>query len=115
MVLQMSNKTKLTLSIKKDILERAKEVSNKMGVSISKLVENFLAFYASPTLHCFHCGKKFDIRESKVCLKCGWYICPHCGGCGCSLDDSAKKVAFEMKKVYDELLLTDIRFRGEVE
>ena len=108
----MSNKTKLTLSINREILEKAKKISKERGVSISKLVENFLAFYASPTLHCFHCGKKFDVHEAEVCVNCGWYICPHCKGCGCNLDDSAKKVAYQMKKVYDELLLTDIRFKG---
>lgn len=104
-------KTKLTLTVNPEIIAKAKEKAREHGTSISKLVENFLKFYTQPTVHCFNCGKKFDVTAAEICPKCGWFICPHCGACGCNLGEEARKVAYQMKKVYDELILNDIRFQ----
>lgn len=35
-------KTKLTLRMEKDVIEKIKEVSKEKGISVSKLIENFL-------------------------------------------------------------------------
>ncbi len=105
-------KTKLTLTVDPEIIAQAKKKAKNRGTSISRLVENFLRFYIKPTVHCFNCGQKFDVTEAEVCPKCGWFKCPHCGACGCNLSEEARKVAYEMKKVYDELLLTDIRYKS---
>jgi len=43
---------------------------------------------------CFNCGKEFQAKDSEICLKCGWLICPVCGFCGCSF----KKEFTEWKK-----------------
>ncbi|ACO04783.1 MAG TPA: antitoxin [Persephonella sp.] len=34
-------KTKLTLRMEKDVIEKIKEVSKEKGISVSKLIENF--------------------------------------------------------------------------
>ena len=104
-MLTVNNKVKLTLSVDEEVVKEAKERAKKMGVSLSRLVENFLTFYVKPTVYCFSCGKKFAVWEAEVCPKCGWFKCPHCGACGRDLGEEARKVAFEMRRVYDELLL----------
>lgn len=40
---------------------------------------------------CWTCGKKFV--KNQPCDKCEFFICPHCGRCGCHLSDASKKVA----------------------
>lgn len=40
---------------------------------------------------CWSCGKTFV--KDKPCLKCKFYICPHCENCGCHLDEQSKHVA----------------------
>ena len=104
MVFNMEKK-KLTLSIDGDVIEAVKKKANEKGLSLSKLVENFFRFYLNPNVYCFVCGEKFGVEHSKVCPKCGWYICPHCGSCGCKLDENSRKVAFQMRRVYEDLLL----------
>ena len=100
-------KKKLTLSVDSKLVELAKEKSVKMGISISRLVENALSYYVQPTVYCFKCGKKFNVNSSEICPKCGWYICPHCGACACKLGEEGTKVAFYMRKTLREIFLSD--------
>jgi hypothetical protein len=97
-------KTKLTLSIDKDVLEAAKRSADQKHIPLSRLVENFLAFFASPYVYCFKCGEKFNVTEAKVCAKCGWLICPECKVCGCGLKEETAIGIFHMRKVYEDLL-----------
>jgi len=107
------NKVKLTLSINQDVINEAKQKTRKLGVSISKIVENFLKFYTHPTVYCFSCGEEFEVEKTETCPKCGWFICPHCGACGCNLDNDARKVAYQMRRVYEDLLIGKPRWRGD--
>lgn len=97
-------KTKLTLSIDKKVLEAAKLMADQKHIPISRLVENFLEFFAKPYVYCFKCGEKFSVTEAKVCAKCGWLICPECKVCGCGLKEEAATSIFYMRKVYEDLL-----------
>jgi len=97
-------KTKLTLSIDKHILEAAKQTADQKHIPISRLVENFLGFFASPYVYCFKCGEKFSVTEAEVCAKCGWLICPECKVCGCGLKEETAIGVFHMRKVYEDLL-----------
>ena len=100
-------KKKLTLSIDAEITEQAKIKASKSGISLSKLVENALKYYVNPTVYCFKCGTRFSINETEVCPKCGWYVCPHCGACACSLGEEGVKVAFYMRRTLKEVFLSD--------
>jgi hypothetical protein len=97
-------KTKLTLSIGKHILEAAKLVANQRHIPLSRLVENFLSFFAKPYVYCFKCGEKFIVAEVNVCAKCGWLICPKCKACGCGLGEETAIAVFHMRKLYEDLL-----------
>jgi len=97
-------KSKLTLSINTQTLQKAKKTAQQHATTLSKLVENFLDFYSDPWLYCFTCGKKFRASQAEVCPKCGWLICPHCGSCRCSLDDQTAASIYHMRKVYEDLL-----------
>lgn len=100
----MNKKGKLTITIDTKVLVDAKTVARKKGIPISRAIENFLRFFSSPWVYCFKCGKRFYAKESKVCPKCGWLICPTCKACRCTLDENIATVAFYMRKVYEELL-----------
>ena len=97
---------KLTLTVEESVIESAKKKAKNQGVSLSKIVEKALEYYADPQVYCFKCGTKFRIDKSKVCTKCGWYICPKCGACACSLDNESAQVAFYMRKTLIEIFST---------
>jgi hypothetical protein len=102
-------KTKLTLSVSKEILEAAKLEADKRHIPVSRLVENFLAFLANPRIYCFKCGERFNVNGAKVCPKCGWLICPECTACGCNLSDDVATGLFHMRKVYEDLLAGKVK------
>mgnify|MGYP000297661292 CR=1 FL=1 len=97
-------KTKLTVIISKDVLDKAKKVAEEKGLPISHVIERFLDFFADPYVYCFKCGKKFRSSEAGECPKCGWMICPYCKACRCSLTNEEAAVAYFMRKVYEELV-----------
>jgi hypothetical protein len=97
-------KTKLTLSIEPTILKDAKKEASKRGIKISRLVENFLKWVAKPDVYCFNCGEKFAVKDSKVCPKCGWLICPTCKACRCSLSEEVASALFHMRKTLEDLI-----------
>lgn len=97
-------KTKLTLSVDKSVLSKAKEEAENKNIPISRVVENFLDFFANPHVYCFGCGGKFTAKEVEVCAKCGWLICPKCKACRCKLSDEIAAAVFHMRKVYEDLL-----------
>ncbi|MHA1590003.1 MAG: DUF6364 family protein [Candidatus Njordarchaeales archaeon] len=96
-------KKKLTLAISEEVIEKSKRKASEMGLSLSRIVENALRFFADPEVYCFSCGFKFRIKEAEMCPKCGWYICPKCGACGCRLGEEGAKVAFYMRKTLMEI------------
>jgi len=102
-------KTKLTLSISKEILKGAKLAAEKRHIPVSRLVENFLEFFANPKIYCFKCGEKFSAADTKVCPKCGWLVCPRCGACGCGLSEDTATALFYMRKVYEDLLIGRVK------
>lgn len=104
-VKNVNKKVKLTVTIDNKILKEAKEEAKKKNLPLSRVIENFLKFFANPEVYCFVCGEKFRTREAQLCSKCGWLICPKCGACRCKLDDEAASVAFYMRKVYEDLLV----------
>ncbi|MCP8323700.1 MAG: DUF6364 family protein [Candidatus Methylarchaceae archaeon HK02M2] len=99
-----TSKTKLTLSIDKDVLESARKVAIHRHIPLSRLVENFLNFFARPELYCFKCGEKFNTEDADVCTKCGWLSCPKCEVCRCDLSDDVAIAIYQMRKVYEDLL-----------
>jgi len=99
-----SSKTKLTLTVDKNIVERAKKVAEQKRIPISRLIENFLDFFAKPEVYCFKCGEKFNSVKSELCPKCGWMICPNCKVCRCGLDEDTAVAIFHMRRVYEDLL-----------
>lgn len=104
MPLLNSPKTKLTLTIDKAVLQKAKDMANRKHIPISGLVENFLKFFADPSVYCYKCGEEFHSSDSKLCPKCGWMICPECKTCGCDLDENTAVAVFHMRRVYEDLL-----------
>jgi len=99
-----SKKTKLTLTINRDVLEKAKKVAEQKHIPMSRLIENFLDFFVEPEVYCFKCGEKFDSSEAQLCPKCGWMICPKCENCRCGLDEEVAVAVFHMRRVYEDLL-----------
>jgi len=99
-----TSKTKLTLTVNKNIVEKAKKVAEQKHVPISRLIENFLDFFVNPEVYCFKCGEKFNSVEAKLCPKCGWMICPECKVCRCELDDETAIAVFHMRRVYEDIL-----------
>lgn len=97
-------KTKLTISVDKEILEQAKKVSKKKHVPLSGAIENFLEFFTKPEVYCFKCGEKFSSNDAELCPKCGWMICPKCKVCRCGLDEGTAIAVFHMRRVYEDLL-----------
>jgi len=104
-----NTKTKLTLSIDKNVLEEARKASDKKHVTISAAVENFLRFYANPAVYCLKCGEKFESDQAQLCPKCGWMICPKCNACRCSLNEETGIAVFHMRKVYEDLLVGRVK------
>lgn len=104
-----SSKTKLTLSIDENILNRAKEVSDEKHVPLSRLVENFFQFFNKPHVYCFKCGEKFSSDDAELCPKCGWLICPKCKECRCGLEEDTAIAVFHMRRVYEDLLVGRVK------
>jgi len=97
-------KVKLTVTVDENVLSDAKDAAKQRNVPLSRVVENFLRFFARPEVYCFKCGEKFNVDEAEVCAKCGWLICPHCNACRCGLSDETAVAVFHMRRVYEELL-----------
>ena len=97
-------KTKLTLTVDRNVLRKAKDVASKRRIPVSRLVENFLGFLAKPEVYCFKCGERFCVLDAEVCPRCGWFKCLRCGACGCGLSEETIIAVFQMRKVYEELL-----------
>ena len=97
-------KIKLTVTMDQRILENAKKVSEEKHIPLSRAIENFLNFFASPWVYCFKCGEKFNVNEAELCAKCGWLKCPKCGACRCGLDERTAIAIFHMRRVYEDLL-----------
>ena len=97
-------KTRLTVTVDKEVLAKAKEEAKRKRIPISRVVENFLRFFAKPEVYCFKCGEKFSVEEAKLCPKCGWMICPKCEACRCGLSEETAIAVFHMRRVYEELL-----------
>ena len=98
-------KTRLTVTVDGRILKKAKEEAKKRRIPISRLIENFLRFFAKPEVYCFKCGEKFSSAEAELCPKCGWMICPKCKACRCSLSEETAIAVFHMRRVYEDLLM----------
>jgi len=107
-------KTKLTLSVDRNLLKEAKSRAAKRHLTLSGLIDEFLAFFTRPQLYCFKCGGIYDVETSKVCPKCEWSICPRCQTCKCQLGEEASKVAFHMRKVYENLVGGRLMLEGEI-
>lgn len=99
-----SQKIKLTISINHSILKNAKKASSKRNIPISRLVENYLRWFANPSVYCFSCGEKILVANSKICPKCGWLVCPKCKACRCILSEEIASALFHMRKTFEELL-----------
>jgi len=97
-------KTRQTVTVDKDILDKAKKVCEDKHIPLSGVIENFLDFFTAPWVYCFKCSKKFKVEEAELCPKCGWMICPNCKICRCGLDESTAIAVFHMRKVYEDLL-----------
>ena len=97
---------KLTLSIDAEVIEKAKKKANIVGIPLSRLVERALKFFASPSVFCFYCGRKFELAKAKLCTNCGWFICPYCKSCGCKLGSEGKRVAHFFRKTLIEIFGT---------
>ncbi len=100
----MQTKTKLTLSVDEKILSEAKKTAEEKHIPLSRVVENFLEFFANPKVYCFKCGEKVDSANSELCPKCGWLVCPNCKACRCGLDEETAVAVFYMRRVYEDLL-----------
>jgi len=99
------SKKKLTITIDAEILDKARKAAEGKNIPLSRLIENFLSFFAEPYVYCFSCGEKFYVKDAKVCPKCGWLICPYCKACRCGLSEDIAVSIFYMRKVYEDLLV----------
>jgi len=99
-----SSKAKLTLTIDKNVLDKAKKIAIQKRIPISQLVENFLDFFSNPQVYCFKCGEVFSSSKADLCPKCGWLLCPKCGVCHCGLNEETAIAVFYMRRVYEDLL-----------
>jgi len=102
-------KERASFTINEEVLKRAKEVASRKNIPLSRAIENFLRFFSDPWLYCFRCGKRFNVSGSDICPKCGWLKCPNCQTCGCNLGEEAHTVAFYMRMVYEDILLSRLK------
>jgi len=101
---KLDPKSRQTVTVDKDVLNKAKKVCGDKHIPLSGAIENFLDFFSNPWVYCFKCGKKFDSIDSELCPKCGWMICPECKACRCGLDERVAVAVFHMRRVYEDLL-----------
>ena len=94
----------MTVTIAKDVLQKAKKAADEKRIPLSRLIENFLEFFTNPTVYCFKCGAGFNTSDSALCPKCGWMICPKCKICRCGLSEESAIAVFYMRTVYEDLL-----------
>jgi hypothetical protein len=101
-----SAKTKepLNVTIDKEIKKRAIALAKEKNIPISRLIENFLDFFADPDVYCYRCGEKFRSSAAKHCMRCDSMICPKCGSCSCVLTEETSKAIIQMRKVYEDLV-----------
>jgi hypothetical protein len=102
-------KEKLTTTIDKEVLEKAKRKCEEKHVPLSSIIENFLSFLVNPWVYCFSCGEKFHVEEGALCAKCGWIKCPKCGACRCGLSEETAIAVFHMRRVYEDLLIGRVK------
>jgi hypothetical protein len=100
----LKTKEKLNVTIDREIKRKALKEAERKNIPISRLIENFLGFFANPRVYCYKCGEEFCSSNSKVCPKCGWMVCPRCGSCGCGLKEETSVAVFQMRRVYEDLL-----------
>lgn len=104
-----SSKERLTVTVDREILQRAKKQAERKGIPVSKLIENFLSFFVNPRIYCFKCGEQFTADESELCPKCEWMLCPRCNACRCNLSEESIKAVFHMRRVYEDLLVGRVK------
>jgi hypothetical protein len=97
-------KTRQTVTVDKDVLNKAKKVCEDKHIPLSGAIENFLNFFSNPWVYCFKCSEKFNVGKAELCPKCGWLKCPKCGVCRCGLDEVTAIAVYHMRKVYEDLL-----------
>lgn len=102
-------KTRLTITVDRDVIEKAKKLAEEKHIPVSGLIEKFLDFFGNPKVYCFKCGEGFYSSESNLCPKCGWMKCPKCGVCRCDLDEDVAVAVFHMRRVYEDLLIGRVK------
>ena len=104
-----SSREKLTLTIDREVIQKAKKAADEKHIPLSRLIENFLEFFTNPCVYCFKCGEEFDSTNSKLCPKCGWLICPKCKVCRCGLSEDTAVAVFHMRRVYEDILMGRVK------
>jgi len=104
-----ATRAKLTITIDNDVLKLAKRRARESGIPLSRIIENFLQFFADPHVYCFKCGVKFKASEAEISPKCGWLTCPNCNACRCELSEETAIAIFHMRRVYEDLLSRRIK------
>jgi|SRR5208337_748042 len=99
------SRTKVTLAVNGQLLERAKALANEKGIPLSHLVEKYFEFLVLRPVYCFSCGKKFEASKAEVHSECGWIVCPYCKACRCTLGDKEASVAFNLRKTFEDLAI----------
>ena len=102
-------KARLTVTVDDDTLKSAKEAAERKRIPLSRLIENFLTFFAKSEVYCFRCGERFSSNQAELCLKCSWMLCPKCNACGCNVSEETAVAIFYMRKVYEDLLAGKIK------
>jgi hypothetical protein len=100
----LKTKERLNITIDRKVKQKALEEARRKNIPISRLIENFLGFFANPGVYCYKCGEEFHSSNSKLCPKCGQMICPKCGSCGCGLGEETSIAVIHMRRVYEDLL-----------
>jgi hypothetical protein len=52
---------------------------------------------------CWTCGKEFT--KTNPCTICEFFVCPHCGSCGCGLPKRCRDVA---RKIIETMVLNGL-------
>ena len=102
-------KARFTITVDRDVLEKAKKLAEEKHIPVSGLIENFLDFFGDPKVYCFKCGEGFYSSDSELCPKCGWMKCSKCGVCRCDLDEDVAVAVFHMRRVYEDLLIGRVK------